>query len=161
MGRNMILSVLALFISVSTVSAADWKLVWSDEFNYKGLPDAKKWASEVGFVRNRELQYYTRGRMENARVANGRLVIESRKEKFKNPDYRPDSSSGRWKYSREYAGYTSASVTTQGKAAWPYDKQHYLILNTEIGGSWGGRKGIDESVFPQKFYIDYVRVYQK
>ncbi len=24
------------------------KLVWSDEFNYKGLPDAKKWAYDTG-----------------------------------------------------------------------------------------------------------------
>jgi hypothetical protein len=44
---------------------------------------------------------------------------------------------------------------------WPFDQSHYLILNLAIGGSWGGQKGIDESIFPQKFLIDYVRVYQK
>lgn len=26
----------------------EWKLVWSDEFNYKGLPDDKKWGYDVG-----------------------------------------------------------------------------------------------------------------
>ena len=33
----------------------------------------------------------------------------------------------------------------------------YLLLNTAIGGSWGG--AIDDTIFPQKFFIDYVRVY--
>ena len=34
----------------------------------------------------------------------------------------------------------------------------YLLLNTAVGGSWGGE--IDNSIFPQKFYLDYVRVYR-
>ena len=34
----------------------------------------------------------------------------------------------------------------------------YLLLNTAIGGSWGGE--IDDTIFPQKFLIDYVRVYK-
>lgn len=43
---------------------------------------------------------------------------------------------------------------------WPFDKPHYLILNTAIGGAWGGVYGIDDSIFPCDFVIDYVRVYQ-
>ena len=34
----------------------------------------------------------------------------------------------------------------------------YLLLNTAVGGSAGG--AIDDSIFPQKFIIDYVRVYK-
>ncbi|HKG08432.1 MAG TPA: glycoside hydrolase family 16 protein [Pedobacter sp.] len=34
----------------------------------------------------------------------------------------------------------------------------YLLMNTAIGGEWGG--DIDDAIFPQKFYIDYVRVYK-
>jgi hypothetical protein len=30
-----------------------------------------------------------------------------------------------------------------------------------VGGAWGGQKGIDDSIFPRRFDIDYVRVYQK
>src|SRR5262245_47024985 len=56
------------------------KLVWSDEFNYKGHPDPKKWGYEEGYVRHNELQYYTVNRLENARVENGSLLIELRKE---------------------------------------------------------------------------------
>ncbi len=43
----------------------------------------------------------------------------------------------------------------------PFHKPHYLILNLAIGGSWGGQKGIDDSIFPQRYEIDYVRFYQK
>lgn len=48
-----------------------------------------------------------------------------------------------------------------GAAAWPFDQPHYLILNLAIGGGWGGQKGIDDSIFPQKYYIDYVKVYER
>jgi len=47
-----------------------------------------------------------------------------------------------------------------GFETWPFDKPHYLILNLAIGGGWGGQQGIDESIFPQKYYFDYVKVYQ-
>ncbi|MXX96853.1 MAG: family 16 glycosylhydrolase [Rhodothermaceae bacterium] len=43
---------------------------------------------------------------------------------------------------------------------WPFDKDFYLILNIAIGGTWGGQQGIDDSIFPQKMLIDYVRVYR-
>ena len=46
-------------------------------------------------------------------------------------------------------------------AVWPYDRPFYLLMNLAMGGGWGGMKGIDPSVLPAKFEIDYVRVYQK
>lgn len=45
-------------------------------------------------------------------------------------------------------------------APWPFDKPHYLLLNLAIGGSWGAEKGIDAAIFPCRFEVDYVRVYQ-
>ena len=48
-----------------------------------------------------------------------------------------------------------------GPDSWPYDKPYYLILNFAVGGSWGGQKGVDDAMFPQRFLIDYVRVYQR
>lgn len=44
---------------------------------------------------------------------------------------------------------------------WPFDQPFYLKLNIAIGGISGGKKGIDDTVFPQKMVIDYVRIYQK
>jgi beta-glucanase (GH16 family) len=267
----------ALIMAGSALAADEYKLVWSDEFDKPGMPDPAKWDYEEGFVRNRELQYYTRTRRENCRVENGCLVLEARKERFKNPAFRGAAGKQDWKRTREYAEFTSASLITRGKAAWtygkievkakiptgrgmwpaiwtlgtnirevgwpacgeidilenvgfnphvihanihtrkynhvkrtgkgskirferpyedfhrygiewtperidfyfddrmyftyknektgddvwPYDKDQYLILNIAVGGSWGGQKGIDPSVFPQRMLIDYVRVYQK
>ncbi len=261
-------------LSSGPVRAADWKLVWADEFNSAGAPDPSKWTYEEGFVRNHESQYYTRARSENARVEGGVLVIEARKERFANPSFQPGASGRR---RSEFAEYTSASVTTEGKAAWrygrievraklpagrgmwpaiwmlgtnhrqagwprcgeidimenvgftpgliyanihtqsynhvqktgkgakieiaephagfhvyaiewtegrmdffvdkakyftfenektgeaawPFSQPFYLILNIAVGGAWGGQKGIDDGIFPQRFEIDYVRVYER
>ncbi|MDA7879668.1 family 16 glycosylhydrolase, partial [Akkermansiaceae bacterium] len=41
----------------------------------------------------------------------------------------------------------------------PFHKPHYLIFNLALGGTWGGK--IDNSIFPIRYLIDYVRVYQK
>jgi beta-glucanase (GH16 family) len=270
------LAALAFMLSLVT-QAGDWNLVWSDEFDQDGLPDPTKWSYEEGFVRNRELQYYTAGRSQNARVEEGHLVVEARKEKYPNPRYQVDAPERRWQQRREHADYTSASVTTRGRAAWtygrievraklpggrgtwpaiwtlgtnmsavgwpacgeidimeyvghdpgvvhanvhtrgynhsrgngrgarltvpdaekefhvyavewtpekleffvddrkyftlendgtgvdswPFDAPQYLILNLAIGGAWGGQQGIDDAIFPQRFLIDYVRVYQR
>ena len=40
----------------------------------------------------------------------------------------------------------------------PFDYPQHLKLNLALGGGWGGE--IDDSIFPQTFEIDYVRVYQ-
>ena len=44
---------------------------------------------------------------------------------------------------------------------WPFDQSFYIILNLAIGGTWGGAQGVDDSIFPATFTIDYVRVYQQ
>ena len=100
---------------------AGWQLVWSDEFDYTGLPDPKKWTCEVGFVRNQEKQYYTEARKENARVADGVLTLEGRKEHFPNAQYDPKAR-GDWQKDRKNADYTSGCITTQGKASWTYGR---------------------------------------
>lgn len=44
---------------------------------------------------------------------------------------------------------------------WPFDKRFHLIMNIAFGGDWGGAHGIDNSIFPVKMDIEYVRVYEK
>jgi beta-glucanase (GH16 family) len=44
---------------------------------------------------------------------------------------------------------------------YPFDQNFYTILNFAVGGNWGGSQGIDTTIFPQTYEIDYVRVYQK
>lgn len=59
-------------------------LAWADEFEAEGLPDASKWtydthANRTGWY-NDEAQYYAAGRPENARIEDGVLIIEARRE---------------------------------------------------------------------------------
>jgi beta-glucanase (GH16 family) len=42
---------------------------------------------------------------------------------------------------------------------WPFDKPFYIIVNLAIGGNFGG-PDVDDTILPQKFYIDYIRAYQ-
>ena len=53
------------------------------------------------------------------------------------------------------------TYANDGKNAWTFNKPYYLLINLAIGGDWGGQKGIDAAAFPQKYEIDFVRVYQK
>lgn len=87
-------------------------LVWSDEFDADGLPDAAKWDYDTDRNRagwyNEERQYYAAHRLENARVEAGRLVITARREQL--------SSAADW----GGQPYTSARLVTRGKASWAY-----------------------------------------
>lgn len=91
---------------------AGYALVWSDEFDTTGLPDATRWdydtaRNSVGWF-NTEQQYYAQARSENATVSNGRLQITARLEAL--------SSASDWGGQR----YTSARLVTRGKAEWTY-----------------------------------------
>lgn len=56
--------------------------------------------------------------------------------------------------------YFQYSNDGSGNGTWPFDSPQYLILNIAVGGDWGGQMGIDDTVFPVRMEIDYVRVYQ-
>lgn len=119
---------LALIIGLTTAactgqhrSAADgWTLVWADEFDGAGLPDSAKWGYAVGGHGwgNQELQYYTRARPENARVENGLLHITARHEAY------------------EGSTFTSARVTTSGKADWQYGRFEIRARLPGARGTW-------------------------
>ncbi|MBO9632860.1 MAG: glycoside hydrolase family 16 protein [Chitinophagaceae bacterium] len=236
------------------------KLVWSDEFDYTGLPDSTKWGYDTGGngFGNNEKQYYTEKRLQNAAVKNGVLSITAIKERFNGMDYTSarlvTKNKGDWKYGRfeikaklpkgvgvwpaiwmlptdwkyggwpesgeidimENVGYLPDSVfgtvhtgaynhvigTQKGKKTfrkdlsdtfhvyslewneneirisidqeqyftfpnekrspreWPFDQPFHLLLNIAVGGNWGGKMGIDDSIFPQSMEVDWVRVYQ-
>ena len=48
-----------------------------------------------------------------------------------------------------------------GSRTWPFDKPQYLLVNLAIGGAWGGQRGVDDSRFPHRYVVDYVRIYQQ
>lgn len=242
-----------------------WRLVWSDEFNYEGLPDATKWSYDVGGHGwgNKELQYYTERRKENTRVGNGKLIIEARRDGWEGHEYTSarlvSKGKGDWTYGRfevkaklpsgrgtwpaiwmlptgkdygrwpnggeidimEHVGYDPDvvhvsihtksyhhSINTQKSSKidvktartefnvyavewtpeeirgfvneqhfftfknerltntaadfkeWPFDKPFHMLLNIAVGGTLGGQKGVDETIWPQRMEVEYVRVYQ-
>lgn len=120
---TFLLSAIASGMPDPSPQSGKWNLVWSDEFDGNGLPDKNKWDFEEGFVRNKETQYYTRDRLENARLENGNLVIECRKEQYV-PDNKPPVE------------YTSASLTTKGKVGWKYGKVEVRAKIPEGKGVW-------------------------
>ncbi len=243
-----------------TAAPPDWQLVWSDEFDYTGLPDSARWTYDVGGWGwgNNELQHYTRDRLANARVENGRLVIEAHREPYEEKEYtsarlitrgkqiwnrgkivvRAKLPSGRgtwpaiWMLGEdirtrgwpecgeidimEHVGYEPDTifgtvhteaynhaigthesegiavpdcetafhdygiVWTEDRidflfddtvyhsfpkepetthAEWPFDTPHYLLLNIAVGGNWGGARGVDTTIWPQRMEVDWVRVW--
>lgn len=90
-----------------------YALVWNDEFNRDGVPDATKWNYELGFVRNKEPQWY---QPQNARVEGGVLVIEARRERVAILTFQEDGKD--WQTNRRFADFTSASLTTKNKIGW-------------------------------------------
>src|SRR5690554_569404 len=83
-------------------SINDYELVWSDEFDYEGLPDDTKWGYDTGDHGwgNNELQNYTDDK--NAFVNDGILTIEAIKD-----------DAGKW---------TSARLVTRQKGDWKWGK---------------------------------------
>jgi len=104
----------------NTDTLGPYQLVWSDEFNGSGLPDSTKWTYDVGGNGwgNRELEYYTYARPENARIENGNLVIEARKESYSGSQY------------------TSARLLTKTKAQWTYGKFEIRAKLPRGIGTW-------------------------
>jgi beta-glucanase (GH16 family) len=103
-----------------------WTLAWSDEFSGQdgSLPDPTKWTYDIGGGGwgNDELEYYTR-RPQNARIAQGNLVITAIKETYTGVDgVRRD--------------YTSARLKTQGLFAQAYGRFEAQIKIPEGQGMW-------------------------
>lgn len=100
------IALLLFFASPLTAQNKKWKLLWSDEFNYSGLPDSSKWNYDVGGHGwgNNELQYYTKADTNNANVKNGVLVITVLKQP------------------KEKNSYTSARLITKHKGDWLYGR---------------------------------------
>ena len=95
------------------------RLVWSDEFNGSTI-NAANWGFDLGGGGwgNNELQNYT-SRPENARIANGMLVIEARRENFGGN------------------AFTSARLKTQGKQSFGINTWVEARINAPEGqGVW-------------------------
>lgn len=100
------------------LSKRKWTMVWNDEFN-SGEIDTSKWNFVVagGGFGNNEHQFYT-DRKKNARIEQGRLIMEAHKEVYKGSDY------------------TSSKLFTEGKGDWLYGKFEARIKTPQGQGIW-------------------------
>lgn len=130
-------------------------LVWADEFDVEGEPDPDNWMYERGFVRNEEYQWY---QPDNARVENGLLIIEGRREQVKNPDFDPENN--HWRQNREYAHYTSTSMLTRGKQNWKFGRFEMRARIPARDGLWPAfwTLGV-EGPWPDNGEIDIMEYY--
>lgn len=123
--RLISLSLLLLAGATAHAASENWVLVWSDEFEQDGAPNSANWAYDIGRGEsvglwgwgNNEAQYYT-DRLENARVEDGHLIIEARRE------------------SMGTASYTSARMVTRGKADWLYGRFEIRAKMPAGVGTW-------------------------
>lgn len=106
-------------VNIEQDDQGDPNLVWSEEFDYTGLPDASIWNMETGGGGwgNNELQNYT-DREDNASVNDGYLTITAKEESYGGRDY------------------TSARITTQNKFDFQYGKIEARIKLPYGQGIW-------------------------
>jgi beta-glucanase (GH16 family) len=98
----------------------DPDLIWSEEFNYTGLPDPTYWNMETGGGGwgNNELQYYT-DREDNALVEGGVLTITAKQEAYGGRDYTSARITTQDKFDFKYGRIESRIKLPYGQGIWP------------------------------------------
>lgn len=110
--------------SLSNSNSSKGALIWSDEFDGKEI-NRNNWTYDIGKGNNgntngwgnNELQYYT-DRTDNARIEDGNLVIEAKKEDYKGSEY------------------TSARLKTKGLQEFTYGRIEARIKLPLEQGTW-------------------------
>lgn len=102
-------------------------LVWEDDFNTDGAPDASKWTYDLGNGAgsaagpgwgNNELQYYT-DRSENIVVKDGMLHITANRETFMGSNYTSAKILTKGLYETKYGRFEARIKLPWGKGLWP------------------------------------------
>ncbi|MFP3363168.1 glycoside hydrolase family 16 protein [Pseudoalteromonas sp. SIMBA_148] len=114
----------------------------------------------VGFEPNKiHSAIHTSNRNHNkGNAANSTLQVNDLENEFH--VYSVERSAERVDFYIDNSLHYSYHKEDNTNTSWPFDQPMYLIINLAIGGGWGGKKGIDNTIFPQQFFIDYVRVYK-
>lgn len=114
--------------------------MWEDEFNTSGVPDGSKWNYDIGGGGwgNNELQYYTSN--GNARIDNGNLVIEARKENNSGMEYTSARLVTKGKGDFLYGRIEVRARIPKGRGTWP---AIWMLSSDENYGSWPSSGEID------------------
>lgn len=142
-GGNSIQKSITVNVSIPyDESGLDYQLVWSDEFDYTGLPDSSKWYLETGGSGwgNGESQYYTRNDADNAYVSDGYLTITAIKEQYNNNEYTSARLNSTNEGSFLYGRFDIMAKLPSGTGVWP--AIWMLPTNWEYG-NWPASGEID------------------
>ena len=118
-----------IFLSINSLSAQNWQLVWEDDFNGSSL-DQSKWAHDIGTGSqygmwgwgNGEKQYY---QSQNTTINNGIATITVKEE--------PNGIVDSWGNS---SYYSSSKITTKGTFDFRYGKVEARIKTIDGQGFW-------------------------
>lgn len=128
---------LAAPVAAQAPAQDGWALVWSDEFDGDKV-DRAKWGFDVDCWGggNDEHQCYTRS-SRNAAIEDGKLVITARHERTIGPalpaHMRRSSPNPEAQATREFS---SARLTTRGKASWLYGRFEVRARLPQGQGTW-------------------------
>ena len=141
-------TILFLMFSLTAYSQDDCKfLVWGDEFDYTGLPDSLKWGYDVGDGcpelcgwGNNEQQYYTYRDTDNARVENGHLIIEAKKEEMGGKQYTSARLNTEGLFEMTYGRVDIMAKPPGGNGTW---SALWMLGDPDIYGTWPKNGEID------------------
>lgn len=131
----MITALLLAATLTATPVIDGWHLVWSDEFDGRGI-DREKWDFDVDCAGggNEEQQCYT-ARPANAFVRKGVLTITARREAYRGPAaMHGDTTTTPGATATK--PFTSARLVTRGKASWRYGRVEVRARLPLGQGSW-------------------------
>jgi beta-glucanase (GH16 family) len=116
--KNLLL-LISGFLLMAACNTSKEKLIWSEEFEYNGLPDSTKWSHEEGYIANNEKQYYTKRKIENSVVSDGMLNIIARKEQIDSFEYSSARINTLGKFSFMYGRAEARMKLPVGQGIWP------------------------------------------
>ncbi|MEH6585170.1 MAG: family 16 glycosylhydrolase [Halioglobus sp.] len=135
-----------------------WRLVWSDEFDYQGMPDARKWQVDQWPAHkvNDENQAYT-SRPANVRVNNGKLILQAHKEDYQGGAYTSGRVHSLGRGDFLYGRIDISAKLPAGQGLWsalwmlPSDPYRYAT-SCDDGTDWQGNPDCD--AWPNSGEID-------
>ncbi len=122
---------------------AGYNLKWADEFN-GSLLNEKNWSFQNGDGcpelcgwGNNELQFY---RAENCSFKNGKMIIDAKKEDFKNKNYTSSKITSKGKQIFKYGRIDCRAKLPRGQGLWP---AFWMLPEKSVYGGWPKSGEID------------------
>ncbi len=148
---------LQLFLSCQSQSS-DWTLVWSDEFNLDGPPDASKWTFTSQGTSDWSRYFVTD--TTTAVVKSGKLYLKGKLAGSDTGKYKTGGVQSKGKFSFKYGKIEVCAKLDKGKGSWP---AIWMMPEKSIYGAWPKSGEIDimeqlnfDTFFYETVHSDYV-----